>query len=123
MINKINILLNKILMLLLLSAVVSCGPSSKKVLFERPDHAFDEDLKEASLEFKQGWQDGCETGMSSGSNTFYKMFYESRKIDGYKAASSSDYSAAWTNAYWYCYRYDYIKQKSSIWGSMFSGVL
>lgn len=101
----------------------SCHKSMRKILPERPDKAFDEDLKEASIEFKQGWRDGCETGMSSGSNTFYKMFYESRVIDGYKAASSSDYSVAWTNAYWYCYRYDYVKQKSSIWGSTFSGLL
>lgn len=91
------------------------------LLPNRPDDAFDEDLEHASLEFKQGWKDGCEVGMASGSNTFYKMFYRQNKVDGYKIANSPDYKAAWGNAFWYCYRYDSVKQKSSIWGSILKG--
>jgi len=89
----------------------------------RPDKEFTETLRDASPDFVKGWEDGCETGMAGGSNNFYRMFYRSNKVDGYKMASSSEYKTAWGNAFWYCYRYDYIKQKSSIWGSVFSGYL
>lgn len=99
----------------------SCSYKMSSFLPNRPNKVFDDDLADASLEFKQGWKDGCEVGMSAGSNTFYKMFYRSNKVDGYKIANSPDYKAAWGNAFWYCYRYDEIKQKSSIWGSVFRG--
>ena len=111
----------KILLLLCFLLVQSCSPKMAAILPNRPDHAFDDDLEHASLEFKQGWKDGCEVGMSSGSNTFYKMFYRQNKVDGYKIANSPDYKAAWGNAFWYCYRYDFVKQKSSLWGSIFKG--
>jgi len=94
---------------------------ARNILPERPDSAFKEDLEKASPDFRLGWRDGCETGMSGGSNTFYKIFYRNNASDGYRMTTSSDYKAAWGNAFWYCYRHDYVKQKSGIWGSMFKG--
>jgi hypothetical protein len=38
-------------------------------------------------------------------------------------ANSKDYNTAWNNAYWYCYRRDYVKQKSAIWGSAMAGYI
>lgn len=115
-------MIKKILILYIaIFALQSCSPYFQRFLPNRPQYTFDEDLKDASLEFQQGWSDGCETGMSSGSNTFYKMFYRSNQVDGYKMANSSDYKTAWGNAFWYCYRYDHVKHKSSIWGSVFRG--
>ncbi len=109
--------------LLLIFCQTSCQKwVADKFLPERPNREFADAMKDATPEFRQGWQDGCEVGMSSASNTFYKMFYRNNVVDGYKMTSSSDYKTAWGNAFWYCYRYDYIKQKSSIWGSVFSGM-
>jgi len=91
---------------------------------ERPDASFKERLASASPDFQQGWEDGCNVGMSGGSNTFYKIFYQSNAIDGYKSMESPQYNEAWNNAMWYCYRNDQIKQgaqASSIWGSFFTG--
>jgi len=116
-----NIRLDYKISLLLLLLTTSCLSGVADYLPNRPNHTFDEDLEHASLEFKQGWKDGCETGMSAGSNTFYKMFYAQNSVDGYKIANSSDYKTAWGNSFWYCYRYDYVKQKSSIWGAIFRG--
>ncbi len=99
----------------------SCSPSAARFLPDRPTKEFKQTIAEGSPEFVQGWKDGCEVGMSTASNTFYKMFYRNNAIDGYKMGSSSDYSTAWSNAFWYCVRYDMIKQKSSVWGSVFSG--
>lgn len=99
---------------------ISCSNKIAKIFPNRPNNevAIEGD---ASPDFKQGWKDGCETGMSAGANNFYKMFYRSNASDGWKAVKSSDYKTAWDNAFWFCYRADYFKHKSSIWGSVFSG--
>ena len=55
--------------------VTGCNREIGRIFPNRPDTEFAEDLKTASPEFRQGWQDGCEVGMSAGSGTFYKMFY------------------------------------------------
>jgi len=111
-----------LIFLLIFPNLTSCKYGvAKAILPERPDAIFDKDLEKASPDFRLGWRDGCETGMSAGSNTFYKMFYRNNVSDGYRMTSSSDYKTAWGNAFWYCYRHDYVKQKSSIWGSTFSG--
>lgn len=113
-------LFSLILILTMAFCLSSCNRNVARIFPARPDRDLKPD-KDASPEFVQGWNDGCEVGMSAGSNTFYKIFYRNNVVDGYKMTSSSEYKTGWGNAFWYCYRYDYIKQKSSIWGSMFSG--
>ena len=108
-------------LLLSLSLFSSCSTSLGKYLPDRPSREFKQTMEESSPEFAQGWKDGCEVGMSSAGNTFYKMFYRNNAIDGYKMGSSSDYSTAWGNAFWYCMRYDLIKQESGTWSSVFGG--
>ena len=107
------------LFFIILLLMASCDRRIAKIFPNRPDTQFD--LTSFSPEFRKGWEDGCEAGMSAGSNTFYKMFYKNNKVDGYMMANSPDYQTSWGNAFWYCYRFDYIKQKSSIWGSTFGG--
>lgn len=104
----------------ILLALLSCSSKIGNMMPVRPIR--DVEFKgNVSPDFKKGWEDGCETGMSAGSNTFYKMFYRSNAVDGWKMTRSKDYQAAWNNSFWYCYRADYFKQKSSIWGSVFGG--
>ncbi len=116
--NKLKIIFI-ILSVMLLSSCV--GSPIEKIFPDRPNRSMTPE-DDASVEFQQGWKVGCEVGMSAGSNTFYKMFYRNNAADGYKMTSSGDYKTAWGNAFWYCYRHDYIKQKSSIWGSYFTGL-
>jgi hypothetical protein len=115
-----NSISKKIWLLLILIGCSSCAPAIGKMF---PGRAFSEYRpdKDTSSEFKQGWDDGCEVGMASAGNTFYKVFHNVHKVDGYKMVNSSDYSSAWNLAFWYCFRHDYIKQKSAIWGGYFSG--
>ena len=108
-------------LLLTLALLSSCSTSLAKYFPNRPGNEFKESMKDSSPEFAQGWKDGCEVGMSSASNTFYKMFYRNNAIDGYKMGSSSDYNTAWGSAFWYCMRSDSIKQGTGIWGSTFGG--
>ena len=110
-----------IFLLISLLATTGCQRYMADIFPNRPDKDFRPD-DDASPEFKQGWDDGCTTGMSGGSNTFYHMFYKNNVVDGYKMTSSSDYKTAWGNAFWYCYRYDYVRQKSSIWSAFFTGI-
>jgi hypothetical protein len=116
-----NKLITSFLLFLIAFSLSSCATSIASIFPERPSSNFVEDIKRSSPEFQIGWKDGCETGMSAGSNTFYKVFYRNNAVDGYRMANSSEYKTAWSNAFWYCYRHDYVKQKSSIWSSMFSG--
>jgi hypothetical protein len=118
---KIRNFTNIIFLLVLIFCTTSCAKWVVRIFPNRPDREFKEDKKDATPEFQQGWRDGCEVGMANGSNTFYKAFYDNNRADGYKMTGSPDYKTAWGNAFWYCYRYDAVKQKSSIWGSMFSG--
>jgi hypothetical protein len=105
----------------LILPVCACNRKIANIFPERPNNKFDKDLRDASPEFKQGWHDGCETGMSAGTNTFYKPFYANNVVDGYKMSSSTEYKTAWGNSFWYCYRHDWVKQQGSIWNSIFSG--
>lgn len=86
-----------------------------------PDKQLLDETDKTTEEARIGWKDGCETGISGASNTFYKMFYRSNKIDGYRMSSSPEYRTSWDSAFWYCYRSAYIRQKSSIWGSVMKG--
>ena len=116
-------LLSTIFVLTSLLLVSSCQRWVANFFFDRPDKEFEEDLKDATVEFQQGWQDGCEVGMSSSNNTFYKSFYRNNRADGWKMTSSSDYKTAWGNAFWYCYRADWVKHKNTrVWSSTFGGL-
>ena len=99
----------------------SCSPKMSAIFPNIADKEFDDQLKNSSPDFVRGWKDGCEVGSAGGSNTFYKMFYRSNAIDGFKFAGNTDYRDAWNNAFWYCYRNMYIRHKSSIYGSVFGG--
>ena len=99
--------------------IASCN---KKQLPNTAMAEFPEMRKNASPDFRQGWEDGCETGSASPANWFHKMVvYDSVKVDGYKITQSKEYQTAWNFGWWYCYRYMYVKHKSSIWGSFFGG--
>ncbi len=123
--NSMKFMTSKITKLLILSLVVllqtSCQKWVANILPGRPDKEFRETLRDASPDFREGWEDGCEVAMSNGASNFYRIFYRNNKVNGYKMSSSSDYKTGWGNAFWYCHRYDYVKQKSSIWGSVFTG--
>ena len=106
-------------LILILFLQASCQKWVGDLFPKRPNQQFD--FGDASPDFRKGFEDGCESGMAGGSNTWYKMFYRTNAADGYKMANSSDYKSAWGVGWWYCYRYDYIKHKSGIYGSFFGG--
>ena len=105
----------KILLIITIFTLSSCN--SKNVKFFRKGHTMDDfkdELESSDPDFKLGWDHGCETGSATGSNQFYKMFYDSNKQDGWKMAESPIYNKAWKYGFWYCYREEYVDQKSLI---------
>lgn len=107
--------------LLIVLTLSSCSTKFQKILPALADKELSNETSLTSEEYRAGWKDGCEVGISGGANTFYKMFYRNTKIDGYRMAYSTSYRDAWDSAFWYCFRHTYIRQKSSIFGSIFKG--
>ncbi len=108
-------------LMIALIALQACHPVIGRIFPGVADKQFPEALKNAGPDFVRGWKDGCEVGSSGGSNTFYKMFYRSNAIDGFKFSGNGDYRDAWVNSFWYCYRNMFVRHKSSIYGSVFGG--
>jgi len=101
--------------------LTSCTSRAQKFLPSMADKELKDETDKTTEEYRTGWKDGCEVGISGASNTFYKMFYRNNKIDGYRMSSSPEYRDAWDSAFWYCYRSTYVRQKSSIWSSIMKG--
>lgn len=53
--------------------------------------------------YKQGWRDGCETGMSSVANMLQRSFYTFKQ--NADLAQNKVYYTGWKTAYTYCQRY------------------
>ena len=61
--------------------------------------------KDAPVNYRTGWEDGCETGMSTMVLGYYKSFYK-YKID-VKMKDDPAYYKAWKDAYTYCRQYTF----------------
>lgn len=96
-------IINFILIFLVLFSVASCSykpqvgpPWAQKLLKGAP---------EGPTEFKLGWKDGCQTGISVTANAFQRHFYTF--VQNEELANKPDrvYYKAWKTAYTYCHRY------------------
>lgn len=61
--------------------------------------------KDAPNNYKRGWKDGCETGLSVMTNAMYKTFWTFKQDK--KLRADSTYYTAWKAAYNYCRSYAY----------------
>ncbi len=101
--------------------IFSCSDNFKKNMPNIAYSQMRDVVSRANPDFQQGWDDGCTVGTAAGGNSFYKAIFKSNKVDGYKITESADYKGAWNFAFWYCYRYQFIKNNSSLWGSFLGG--
>lgn len=80
--------------------------------FLKPAHfVFNQMPSDADVIYKQGWQDGCNSGISTFSNEFYKTFYSYQVKEG--LMHRTNYQRAWETAYHYCRGYVYGIVKES----------
>jgi hypothetical protein len=94
-----------LLVILTLSACVGKIFSSKNMFAPKPYKMGGPDKKDASPEYLEGWDDGCETGLSTMNPGYYKSFY-AFKQDPYKV-DNEVYYKAWKDAYTYCRQYSF----------------
>lgn len=79
--------------------------------YNAPDFAkpmswiFDHMPEDAPNNFKRGWRDGCESGMSSMTNTAYKTFYSFKQDP--QLRRDPTYYKTWKDTYTYCRHYVY----------------
>jgi len=94
-----------IILPLLLIAISSCGGKifSEDNIFAPTPLLQGTPDKDASEEYKKGWDDGCKTGMSMMVNGYYKSFY-GFKQDPYMVENPVYYKA-WKDSFTYCKQY------------------
>lgn len=85
-----------------------CLFSSKSVFAPKPFGM--NQAEKGTPEFNKGWEDGCETGMSTMSTDYYKSFYTFRQDPD--MITNIEYYKAWKDAYTYCRQYVF---KWSLW--------
>lgn len=61
--------------------------------------------KNGSPEYEQGWKQGCESGMSGMTNSFYQSFYVFKQDNS--LLKNEVYYKAWKDSYDYCKGYVY----------------
>lgn len=92
--------------LLIISMLSGCRGkifSSKSIFAPIPARMGGPDRAHADPEYLQGWDEGCETGLSTMVPGYYKSFY-SYKIDP-KMMANEVYYKAWKDSYTYCRHY------------------
>jgi len=96
--------INLLLVLLLLAGCAENKSSYEKVGFSQlwePRLATIPDApSEGPEEYKQGWRDGCETGMAAYGNMRYKAIYQFKQDQN--LTGNPIYYNAWRQSYTYC---------------------
>lgn len=59
----------------------------------------------APVNYKEGWYDGCYTGLSTMNQQYYKSFYKYKQ--DYTKVDDEVYYQAWKDAYTYCRQYSF----------------
>ncbi len=97
--------MKRIIVLLLINLVVLGGCYNSPDKVKPAAFIFNMMPKDAPTNYKIGWKDGCETGLASMSNSFYKKFYTFRQT----ATLRKDpvYYKAWQDSYGFCKWYIY----------------
>lgn len=91
-------MLRTFLILFLLTGLTAC--------FARTSPVYDLTIsypEDAPPEYKLGWQQGCESGLSTYSNDYYKSMYKFKQ--DLSMMKSEYYSKAWNDSFNYCRSY------------------
>jgi hypothetical protein len=99
--------LNHLILIIIAINIVACDVTrdnifapNKRIFKQIPDNADDYE------DYKQGWLDGCETGMATGfSNDYYKTFYKFNKDKEMVKNGVKPYLRAWSTAMIFCRHY------------------
>lgn len=96
------------IIILAATTCITSACSSNSILAPKP-YGITGPASDAPENYLAGWNDGCETGMSTMSTTYYKSFY-GYKIDA-QMVEDPEYYRAWRDAYTYCRHFTF----KSVW--------
>jgi hypothetical protein len=66
---------------------------------------FNQMPKDAPNNYKRGWKDGCESGLSTMTNSLYRKFYSFRQDNSLR--NNTSYYKTWQDSFQFCRSYAY----------------
>ena len=88
--------------------IISACDTTRNNIFAPNKRVLTHYPKQADLypDYKQGWLDGCESGLATGfANDYYKSFYKYQKDKNMVKKGVKPYLRAWSSAMIYCRHY------------------
>ncbi len=92
------------LCLLLLLSLTAC-PGGAPDIIKPNQRVFGHMPEGGSAEYEKGWKQGCESGLSGMTNSFYQSFYVFKQDNS--MLTNEVYYKAWKDSYDYCKGYVY----------------
>ena len=93
---------------LLLILIISSSCSSHPV-FEPKPLFLQTDLEYGPVEFREGYNDGCESALSAYGNSGQKTYYSLSKNPEYE--KNRVYNQVWKDAWAYCYMWLFVQSR------------
>jgi hypothetical protein len=94
-----------LLLSLIMLMLAGCSGMAPMPELRPANRIFSHMPKDGSAEYNQGWQEGCESGMSGMTNSFYSSFYYFKQDRN--MLKNEVYYKAWKDSYDYCKGYIY----------------
>lgn len=95
----------KSLILILCIFLGSCSLTNAPDALKPMPWLFKQMPDNAPNKYKEGWKHGCETGLSSMTNSYFKSFYQFRQNKQH--LTNKTYYKAWKDSYDFCRHYAY----------------
>ena len=90
---------------IVLGLLLLSGCDTMKTALRPMPWILDQYPKDAPEDYVAGWKDGCESGLASMTNDYYRAFYHFKSDTA--QVKNSNYYIPWKDAYNYCRHYAY----------------
>lgn len=93
--------------ILALSLLVLCAACSSHPLLEPKPPFLQTDLEYGPVEFREGYNDGCESALAAYGNSTQKTYYSLSKNPQYE--KNRMYNQVWKDSWSYCYMWLFVQ--------------
>lgn len=97
--------MRKCFLLIFIIFLASCSLSDTPDILKPMPWLFKQVPENAPNKYKEGWKHGCESGLASMTNSYFKSFYKFRQNK--KLITNKSYYKAWKDTYDFCRHYAY----------------
>lgn len=105
--------------LLALSVLLLAGCTGNFITKPKP-LLLETEISYGPPEYRQGYQDGCESALAAYGNSYQKSFYSLQKNAGYQ--NNRMYNQVWKDSWAYCYMWIFVANRQandSNYGTLF----